>query len=610
MTDTVYKHPSNEEQLEKAVFELMQVYEALSTIYEQANDLAQSDKVLQAAETTLRCSVEISESSGGVILFPINKALKSMARINSTEKVDSQAIAEFNEYKDKSHYRDKIETGILASDGTEIISSLYLPFPMGEGETGLIYLFSCTDKLYSSVDVKLVEILCSQGAHTAQCFLHLDELKLEIDERKKTEKELLVARDKALEASRIKSEFLANISHEIRTPINCVIGMTALTLESELDAEQNDNLSMVKDSADSLLHIIDDILDFSKSESGELEFISKEWNLKNCIDKTIDAFKSHVEKKGIYLRSTIESDIPYLLLGDPRRLKQVIYNLLSNAVKFTETGGVDLSAKKEWINDTEVCIHFTISDTGIGIPPEKLRLIFDAFTQADGSTTRDFGGVGLGLTIASNIVSRFKGKIWIESEEGKGSVINFTSCFGLSNKLATELTEHKETVNKTRIITKPIHKIKNSVVDTKEAITTDPVREDAQKVFSLLLVEDNIINQKLAAKILIKQGYKVSIANNGIEAIEAFQNDSFDLILMDLQMPKMGGLEATEKIRELEQGKDNLTPIVAVTAHAMDIHKEQCIAAGMNGFITKPIKKDILYETIEKLLEPKVKEAT
>ena len=393
----------------------------------------------------------------------------------------------------------------------------------------------------------------------------------EIARRARLERELRQAQQAAQALDRAKSEFLANMSHEIRTPMNGIIGVTELLLGSETTAQQQDYLNMVKESAASLLQIINGVLDLAKIEAGTLALKTAPFDLRRLLDDTLTLLEVQARVAGLALTWKVNPAVPNRLVGAPDQMRQILVNLVGNAVKFTEKGAVEVRVGLESPSATDPVLHFWVIDSGIGIPPENQKTIFDSFVQVEGSMDRRRGGTGLGLAICARLVGQLGGRIWVESQVGQGSTFHFTLPCQIQPDPAPE----------------------------SAALALEPRPRQTWRPLDILLAEDHPVNQKLTVHLLEKWGHRVQVAGNGRQALALWQKRHFDIILMDVQMPAMDGLETTAAIRTKET--ENHVPIVAMTAQAMQGDHQRCIEAGMDAYLPKPIEQAALFDTIERL---------
>jgi PAS domain S-box-containing protein len=684
-------------------------HDEIGSLFDQFNSMLdriqQRDVALQKAHDDLEKRVE--ERTAFLNALIENSPLAIMV-LDSEQKVQlcNPAFEHLFQYTRQEVIGQPVD-GLLA-DGDSLLEARALSLRALDKPVNLVARRRRKDR--SLVDVELHTVGLVVNADVVGSLVIYQDISV----RKRAEEAMQQAKEAAEAASRAKSEFLANMSHEIRTPMNGIMGMTELVLDTELDSEQREYLNMAKLSADSLLSLINDILDYSKIEAGKLEIEAIDFNLGDIIGDTMKALSLRAHQKELELAYDVQPDIPNALVGDPGRLRQVIVNLVGNAIKFTEKGEVVVHVQADSRTNDDIELHFTIVDTGIGIAAEKQTAIFEAFTQADGSMSRTYGGTGLGLTISSRLVGFMRGRIWVESELGMGSRFHFTAHFRLQKipariivprdpktlrdmrvlvvddnatnrqillkmltnwhtnptavesgaKAITALREDQglgrtfplilvdaqmpemdgfalvECIKKNpdwktatimmlssagqrgdarrcrelgvaSYLTKPVRH--GELLDAiLTALGTWPIKEaapalvtrhslrEASDHLSILLVEDNAVNQVLAVRLLEKRGHSVTVAGNGKDALAALEKRFFNLVFMDVQMPEMDGFEATAAIREKEKTSGNHLPIIAMTAHAMVGDKERCLEAGMDDYITKPIRIEELSDLLKR----------
>jgi signal transduction histidine kinase/ActR/RegA family two-component response regulator len=401
--------------------------------------------------------------------------------------------------------------------------------------------------------------------------------------RKAFEEELRLAKEAAETANRAKSDFLANISHEVRTPLHGIVGLTEIVLNGELGPEQREHMELIQSSASTLLALVNDLLDFVKIEAARMELEDVPFSVREKLEPTLRALGARARQRGLQFAYAIESEVPPWLIGDPLRLQQILFNLVGNAIKFTPTGSVSVRIAVAARTGRQVVLHGTVTDTGIGIPPDKREAIFEAFRQADNTRTRRHGGTGLGLTISSRLVQLMGGRIWVESRVGAGSTFHFTACL--------QIGEGPEALASSASL---------PGMPSNLAFGTSSSGEVLGR--RVLVAEDNPVNRVLLDLILQKRQHNVAVVTTGLDAVRLWKESPFDLVLMDVQLPEMDGLEATIQIMEHARATGRQAVIIGLTAHASEEDRARCLEAGMLAYLSKPVHPRDLLDVIDRAL--------
>ncbi|MGA2811514.1 MAG: response regulator [Candidatus Acidiferrum sp.] len=659
----------------------------------QATELEVSELRFRAVFEGAGIGIAITELAKGKILA-VNQAYQTMLGCTSEEMQSAEIFDQVTHPDDRAKGRQAFEC-------------------LRAGRQDQVHMENRYVRRDSSEVTASIDLSVLRDSHGMSQFVL--GLATDVTQRKRAEAELQRAKESAEAASDAKSTFLANMSHEIRTPMNGILGMTELVLDTDLTVEQRESLGLVRLSAESLLSIINDILDFSKIEAGKFELESIPFDLRESLGETMKVLSFRTHQKGLELIYEVQPDVPEALLGDPGRIRQILINLIGNSIKFTDRGEIFVNVEEQSQGPATTFLHFAVKDTGIGIPTEKQDKIFEAFSQADGSMARKYGGTGLGLTICVRLVGMMGGRIWVESQPGSGSTFHFTVQLGVQDtpssrapvfqpellrdlhtlvvddnftnrrvlqgmlarwgmkptavdgaRAALQALEIAKSTGRpfplilldgqmpemdgftfadrikkdpdlmgasiimltsagrlgdaarcrelgiSGYLVKPIRQgelldsicqiLQKSPTKSIESLVTRHSLRESKSRSRVLLAEDNLVNRTLAVRLLEKRGYVVTVAGDGRAAVAAVEKESFDIVLMDVQMPDMDGFEATTAIRQREKSTGGHIPIVAMTAHALKGDEDRCLSAGMDGYVSKPIRTHELFSTIERVM--------
>ncbi len=524
------------------------VIEDITRQKEYEKDLVRSKELFKVVFDNSAAAITVTDQHEQIVAW--NPYAEQMLEMGKDELFNKPVKTLYPEREWRKMRKLKIrEKGSLSGIGTQVIKK---------------------DGTLLDVDASISILTDNQGKVIGSIGILRD-----ITKQKRIQEMLLQAKITAEEANNSKSMFLAKMSHELRTPMNAVLGMLDLTLDTQLSPEQKDNLKVAKEAATNLLGLLNDILDLSKAEAGKITIESLEVSPREIVRSVVKGLTILAQNKGLELKHAIADDVPSLIMGDPVRIRQIIINLINNAIKFTHSGYVEVALKQVARQDKMCELMFAVRDTGIGIPKDRINALFEVFTQVDEKTSRRYGGTGLGLAISKKLVEMMGGRIWVESEEGKGSSFNFVVKLPVSDNVSSQ------------------------------SGSSQPEKQDGMAASSdsvgrlhILLAEDNRVNQVIAKRVLEKWGWDVVAANNGKEALDVLGTGHFDLILMDDHMPEMSGVEATTIIRSEEKQTGLHVPIIAMTANAMAGDREKYIALGMDDYVSKPIDRDALFQTI------------